>query len=107
MKKVIYKNKEYEVRLEKDVLEVISIYEKRKLFGITYLKEMYSVYESDLRDYLKSKDIYKEDVNYYIEEIKGLFELWEKHLELTYEKDRVEWYKLKALAEWDGVIDVN
>lgn len=99
---ITYKNKEYEVRWEQDFFCCVSIYEKRKLLGISYFKRMYSEYEHDLRRYLL---IDKNNANYHIEEVKALFDLWEAHIELNKEEERVVSMQLKSLAEWDGVIN--
>ena len=100
---VTYKGKRYEVRWTDDFLERVCIYEERKKLGIKYFKETYSEYETTLRQYLKRKDVCK-DVNYYVEEVKILFEFWENETRITKDKKRLEYNQLKALKEWDGEI---
>lgn len=52
--------------------------------------------------YIKERiDITEDDPNYYIEEIKELFKVYQKELD----KEESERNRLKVLEEWDGVIE--
>ena len=109
---VIYKNKEYEVRWEEGSLlgkhfyDHIAIYEVKKILKIfKYYKEVYSLNELYLMDYLSSIDIYKDNPNYYIEEVKYLFYLMEDEASKEEKAKTNKYMKEKALAEWDGIIE--
>ena len=118
---ITYKNKEYEVRWEEGSLlgkhfyDHITVYEVKKILkNYKYYKEVYSVNENYLMDYLSSIHIYKDNPNYYIEEIKCLFNLMEYDASKKEKANKEKYTKEKALEEWngileekDGVIDVN
>lgn len=102
---ITYKGKEYEVRWEHSMLfDNVVIYEVRKILGIKYFKEVYSVYESGLEECLDVMGIHKEDYNYYIEQVKCLFDLMERSIsdEKKIQEDEIN--KRKALKEWDGIL---
>jgi hypothetical protein len=101
---VIYKNKEYEVRWEKDILcgFYIEIYEVKHFGKIKYYKRRYTQHEIVVNKFLH---ISKNASNYYIEQAKVLFELWETEIQENEAEKAAEIKKQKALAEWEGVIE--
>ena len=103
---VTYKGKEYEVRWEKGsvfgrLYDNLSIYEVRKIFKIKTYKEVYCEYEWEVDKYI---NVPNSSPDYYIEQVKVLFELWEYSMESKRQKKIIEENKRNALAEWDGVI---
>lgn len=104
---ITYKGKKYEVRWEHTMLfDYVTIYEERKIFGIKYLKEIYSMDELGLETYLKNLGVYEENnPTYYIDQVKYLFELMEKSILEKTKKLKDEELKQKTLDEWDGVIN--
>lgn len=102
---ITYKGKEYEVRWEHSMLfDNVVIYEVRKILGIKYFKEVYSVYESGLEECLDVMGIHKEDSTYYIEQVKYLFDLMERSISDEKKRQEDEINKRKALKEWDGIL---
>ena len=105
---VIYKGKEYEVRWEEYYgftelviyeVKIINIFGKLKTK--TY-KEKFKEYEKVIKEFVS---ISSSDPNYYIEEVKELFKIWEADEHCKKYGEEIENNKKQALAEWDGVID--
>lgn len=101
---VIYKNKEYEVRWDKDIFGdfYIEIYEVKHLGKIKYYKIKHIEHERVVNEFLH---ISKNASNYYIEQAKVLFKLWETKNQVKEDEKAAEIKKQKALAEWEGVIE--
>ena len=107
---VIYKGKEYEVRWEERIVDyrcrpkALVIYEvtASKILKRKKYKYVYMEYRSELFCYAH---LQKDDPDFYIKEVKRLFEFYEEYEKEKREKEMIESNKKKALAEWDGVID--
>jgi len=105
-----YKGKEYEVRWMSHIfgtqLYIYQVDTYKILFKTiqTYTYK-YDIAEDFIVEKLVTNGICKDDPNYYIEEIKVLFEKWEKYKHITKEYKTIQNNKEKALAEWDGVIE--
>ena len=104
---VTYKGKEYEVRWEgySSFTELV-IYEVKTInifgkFKIRTYQKKFNVYEDVVEEIAKTS---KENINYYIEEVKELFEIWEADEHCKKYGKEIEEQKKQALAEWDGVI---
>ena len=102
---VIYNGKEYEVRWSTlFYVDYLTIYEIKKIFGIKYRTEIYSEKEDTINKILNNIDkSYKDDPNYYIEEIKCLF----RQVEIENDIYKTKSKQKQALKEWDGVIDTK
>ena len=61
-------------------------------------EQVFCYSESYIKEHI---NIAEDDPNYYIEEIKELFKVYQKQLD----KEETERNKLKALEEWNGVIE--
>ena len=104
---VTYKGKEYEVRWEyggrEGLITHIYIYE---VFTSAILKRKSYRYKYDVPRFMMDKIITlsKDNPNYYIEEAKTIFEIWERDEEDKQKAEMIKANKEKALEEWDGVI---
>lgn len=108
---IIYKGKEYEVRWEQASLvcntlyDSITIYEvqKIKILGIKIKRyiEKFSEYQHNIDNHIYPLS----NQNYYIEEVKTLFNIWELQTQEKRKKQEESVAKLRTLEEWDGVID--
>ena len=76
---------------------ILIIYEVERIFFFKRRKEVYRVFEKDVKE---NVEVSSSDQNYYVEEIKELFKIYE----FKRCKDASESMKQQALAEWDGVI---
>jgi hypothetical protein len=108
---VHYKGKEYEVRWgEKYYRSVLGIFEVKKIsifkkFRIKKYKSKFNAYEDEIIDKVESKGILKSHPNFYIEEIKMLFYLWERRIEEENKRDELNLVKEQVLENWDGIIE--
>ena len=107
---ITYKNELYEVRWDNPTwIPTISIYKettskflKRKVY-----KQVYSEYEYDVNKHMKilHKQHLLDDPNYYIEQVKTIFKLWEQSETYTKHQKLTKQTQQQKLAEWDGVIE--
>lgn len=103
---ITYKGELYEVRWENlgwfpaifIYKETTSKFLKRKVY-----KEVYCEYEYNIDKHLKN--IQEDNPNYYIEQAKTIFKLWELDMENKVKSKLIEQNKQKTLTEWDGVIE--
>ena len=105
---VHYKGKEYEVRWKvsrwRD--KSLCIYEVKTICKFKVYKKVISFGEEYIRKFLADeKRIYSWDPNFYIEEIKMLFYLWEICIEEKNKRDELNLTKEQALKNWDGIIE--
>ena len=103
---VTYKGNKYEVRWEQHLYSYnISIYEVipgRIFKRFKTYKCVYSIPEETIDEVMHMSE---NDSNYYIKEIKKLFEFWERNQEYNREVENIKANKLKALKEWDGYVN--
>ena len=109
---VTYKGNKYEVRWEDgiegnrmviyEVIEGVKFKERVIFKRFKTYKCVYSINEERIDEILY---ISKNDSNYYVEEIKKLFKLWERSQEYNREVENIRVNKLKALEEWDGYVN--
>ena len=109
---VTYKGNKYEVRWEEgiegnriviyEVIEGIKFKERVIFKRFKTYKCVCSINEETIDEVIHMS---KNDPSYYIEEIKKLFEFWERKQKYNREAEKIKANKLKALDEWDGVIE--
>lgn len=97
---VTYKGKAYEVRWNNNLLDSIGIYEVSFLNLKIYKYGCYTYY---LDEYLP-KGITENHPDYYIEQVKTLFYLWERSCKEKETAKLIEKDKQMNLEEWDGVV---
>ena len=109
---VTYREKEYEVRWEKELWDYLRIYEVKTykfkildLLKITKLKLVYNICEADIKNYLFDNGVKDNDPNYFIKEIEALFEFYEYSNRREIEKAETDIKQKKALEKWDGIIN--
>lgn len=103
---ITYKGELYEVRWETPGwFPVITIYKETtsKFLQLKIYKEVYWEYEYNIDQHIKN--IQEDDPNYYIEQAKTIFKLWEQDIEIKAKSKLIEQNKQQALSEWDGVIE--
>lgn len=101
---VTYKRTEYEIRWEDVVgINYICIY---KVFKCKAIRRKFYIYKYGTPRFIVDAEIpiFEDDPNYYIEEAKTIFKIWERDEEDKQKAETIKANKEKALEEWDGII---
>ena len=109
---ITYREKEYEVRWEKEFWDYIKIYEV-KTYKFKFLESLkikrrklvYVIDEADIKSYLIENGVKDNDSNYLIKEVEALFEFYEYSNRKEIEKAETETKQSEALEKWDGIIN--
>ena len=99
---ITYKNERYEVRWQTSGwFPHIIIYKETTFLNIKIYKEIFSRHEYIVNEYISLSE---NDPNYYIEQAKTIFKLWEQSETYKNNKELTRQAQQQKLAEWDGVI---
>ena len=101
---VTYKGQIYEVRWEDARwFPAIMIYKQitLKFLKLKIYKQIYYEYTCDINKHIA---IEKSNPNYYIEQVKTIFYLYEQFLENKKQSQQIESIKQQTLSNWDGIL---
>lgn len=109
---ITYREKEYEVRWEKELWDYLRIYEV-KTYKFKFLESLkikrrklvYNICEADIKSYLIENGVKDSDPDYLIREVEALFKFYEYSNRREIEKAETETKQSEALEKWDGVIN--
>lgn len=100
---ITYKGKTYEVRWEDRLCgNSIAIYEVKHCFKFKFYKYIYVELERDINKHMTVRD---SDPNYYIEQVKTLFKMWEIDKAAKEYSNTIKDNKINALKRWNGIIE--